>query len=109
MYGQEEQQQQLATEGSRGIRRRKSQRPSKAKMREWKIQLHRRDFQLAMLKEGLFLELEKSIDSDAVYVKVLAPFWRLAEEAQTTNCKAELAVSHQSLLLFIFTLIFFCH
>ncbi|KAF9544569.1 Anoctamin-5 [Mortierella hygrophila] len=62
-------------------------------MREWKIQLHRRDFQLAMLKEGLFLELEKSIDSDAVYVKVLAPFWRLAEEAQTTNCKAELASS----------------
>ncbi|KAF9142520.1 Anoctamin-5, partial [Linnemannia schmuckeri] len=46
-----------------------------------------------MLKEGLFLELEKSIDSDAVYVKVLAPFWRLAEEAQTTNCKAELASS----------------
>lgn len=62
-------------------------------MREWKIQLHRRDFQLAMLKEGLFLELEKSIDSNAVYVKVLAPFWRLTEEAQTTNCKAELAVS----------------
>ncbi|KAK3836040.1 MAG: calcium-activated chloride channel-domain-containing protein [Linnemannia elongata] len=93
MYGQEEQhqQQQIATERNRGIRRRKSQRPSKAKMREWKIQLHRRDFQLAMLKEGLFLELEKSIDSDAVYVKVLAPFWRLAEEAQTTNCKAELA------------------
>ncbi|KAG0282987.1 Anoctamin-7, partial [Linnemannia gamsii] len=46
-----------------------------------------------MLKEGLFLELEKSIDSNAVYVKVLAPFWRLAEEAQTTNCKTELASS----------------
>ncbi|OAQ33500.1 DUF590-domain-containing protein [Linnemannia elongata AG-77] len=93
MCGPEEQQQkqQIATEENRGIRKRRSQRPSKAKMREWKIQLHRRDFQLAMLKEGLFLELEKSIDSDAVYVKVLAPFWRLAEEAQTTNCKADLA------------------
>ncbi|KAF9276606.1 hypothetical protein BGZ68_009903, partial [Mortierella alpina] len=44
-------------------------RPSKAKMRDWKIQLHRREFQLALLKEGLFLELEKSVDSDAVYVK----------------------------------------
>ncbi|KAF8931306.1 Anoctamin-5 [Haplosporangium gracile] len=94
MYSHEEQQQrqqQQAPEDHRRVRKRRSQRPSKAKMREWKIQLHRRDFQLAMLKEGLFLELEKSIDSDAVYVKVLAPFWRLAEEAQTTNCKAELA------------------
>ncbi|KAF9948820.1 Anoctamin-5 [Mortierella alpina] len=70
----------------------RSNRPSKAKMRDWKIQLHRREFQLALLKEGLFLELEKSVDSDAVYVKVLAPFWRLAEEAQKTNCKADLAV-----------------
>ncbi|KAF9557825.1 Anoctamin-5 [Mortierella alpina] len=60
-------------------------------MRDWKIQLHRREFQLSLLKEGLFLELEKSVDSDAVYVKVLAPFWRLAEEAQKTNCKADLA------------------
>jgi hypothetical protein len=95
MNGPEEQRQQQrqAQEGNRRIRKRRSQRPSKAKMREWKIQLHRRDFQLAMLKEGLFLELEKSIDSNAVYVKVLAPFWRLTEEAQTTNCKAELAVS----------------
>ncbi|KAG0298067.1 Anoctamin-5, partial [Linnemannia gamsii] len=95
MNGPEEQQQQQrqAQEGNRRIRKRRSQRPSKAKMREWKIQLHRRDFQLAMLKEGLFLELEKSIDSNAVYVKVLAPFWRLTEEAQTTNCKAELAVN----------------
>ncbi|KAF9179022.1 Anoctamin-5 [Haplosporangium sp. Z 11] len=66
-------------------------RPSKSKMREWKIQLLRRDFQLALLKEGLFLELEKSINSDAVYVKVIAPFWRLEEEAQKTNCKADLA------------------
>lgn len=98
MYGQDEQQQQQqpARERNRGIRKRRSQRPSKAKMKEWKIQLHRRDFQLAMLKEGLFLELEKSIDSDAVYVKVLAPFWRLAEEAQTTNCKADLAVSQSN-------------
>ncbi|KAF9205543.1 hypothetical protein BGZ49_003877 [Haplosporangium sp. Z 27] len=72
-------------------RRRRIQRPSKAELREWKIQLHRRDFQLALLKEGLFLELEKSINSDAVYIKILAPFWRLGEEAQKTNCKAELA------------------
>ncbi|KAG0203170.1 Anoctamin-5 [Mortierella sp. GBA30] len=69
----------------------KINRPTKAKMRDWKIQLHRREYQLALLKEGLFLELEKSVDSDAVYVKVLAPFWRLAEEAQKTNCKADLA------------------
>ncbi|KAF9909946.1 hypothetical protein EC991_007750 [Linnemannia zychae] len=90
---QQQYQQQKAPEKHRHLRKRRSQRPSKAKMREWKIQLHRRDFQLALLKEGLFLELEKSIDSDAVYVKVLAPFWRLAEEAQTTNCKADLAVN----------------
>ncbi|KAF9345075.1 hypothetical protein BGX26_003576 [Mortierella sp. AD094] len=75
-------------EGSR--KKQGAQRPSKAELREWKIQLHRRDFQLALLKEGLFLELEKSIDSDAVYIKVLAPFWRLGE-AQKTNCKADLA------------------
>ncbi|KAF9116343.1 Anoctamin-4 [Mortierella sp. AM989] len=71
--------------------KRRIQRPSKAELREWKIQLHRRDFQLALLKEGLFLELEKSINSDAVYIKVLAPFWRLGEEAQKTSCKADLA------------------
>ncbi|KAG0221529.1 hypothetical protein BGW41_006726 [Actinomortierella wolfii] len=67
------------------------ERPSKAKMREWKIQLHRRQYQLALLREGLFIELEKSIHSDAVYVKVLAPFWRLVDEAQKTMCKADLA------------------
>ena len=61
-------------------------------MREWKIQLHRREFQIALLKEGVFIELEKSIRSDAVYVKVLAPFWRLEDEAQKTSCKADLAV-----------------
>jgi hypothetical protein len=54
------------------------------------------------LKEGLFLELEKSIESDAVYVKVLAPFWRLAEEAQTTNCKADLAVSQVALFFALY-------
>lgn len=79
-------------QGFRHSMRQRPNRPSKAKMRDWKIQLHRREFQLALLKEGLFLELEKSVDSDAVYVKVLAPFWRLAEEAQKTNCKADLAV-----------------
>jgi len=89
---QEQQEEQTPTGKERRTRKRSP--PSKAKMKEWKIQLHRRDFQLAMLKEGLFLELEKSIDSKAVYVKVLAPFWRLAEEAQTTNCKADLAVSY---------------
>ncbi|KAG0256251.1 Anoctamin-5 [Mortierella polycephala] len=75
-------------EQGRRIRR---TRPSKSKMREWKIQLLRRDFQLALLKEGLFLELEKSINSDAVYVKIIAPFWRLEDEAQKTNYKADLA------------------
>ncbi|KAF9212955.1 Anoctamin-5 [Podila verticillata] len=68
-------------------------KPSKAKLREWKIQLHRRDYQLALLKQGVFIELEKSIDSEAVYVKVLAPFWRLEDEAQKTSCKADLANS----------------
>lgn len=61
-------------------------------MRDWKIQLHRREFQMALLKEGVFIELEKSIRADAVYVKVLAPFWRLEDEAQKTSCKADLAV-----------------
>ncbi|KAG0344099.1 Anoctamin-5 [Podila humilis] len=75
-----------------GLRRRAS-KPSKAKLREWKIQLHRRDYQLALLKQGVFIELEKSIDSKAVYVKVLAPFWRLEDEAQKTSCKADLADS----------------
>ncbi|CAO3567704.1 unnamed protein product [Mortierella alpina] len=78
-------------QGFRHSLKQRSNRPSKAKMRDWKVQLHRREFQLSLLKEGLFLELEKSVDSDAVYVKVLAPFWRLAEEAQKTNCKADLA------------------
>ncbi|KAG0027015.1 Anoctamin-7, partial [Podila clonocystis] len=73
--------------------RRRGSKPSKAKLREWKIQLHRRDYQLALLKQGVFIELEKSIDSDAVYVKVLAPFWRLEDEAQKTSCKADLAVN----------------
>lgn len=73
--------------------RRRGSKPSKAKMREWKIQLHRRDYQLALLKQGVFIELEKSIDSEAVYVKVLAPFWRLEDEAQKTSCKADLAVT----------------
>ncbi|KAF9580146.1 Anoctamin-5 [Lunasporangiospora selenospora] len=71
--------------------KKKKSRPTKARLREWKTQLRRRDFQLALLKEGLFLELEKSINSDAVYVKVIAPFWRLEEEAQKTMCKADLA------------------
>ncbi|KAG0040299.1 Anoctamin-7 [Podila clonocystis] len=71
--------------------RRRGSKPSKAKLRQWKIQLHRRDYQLALLKQGVFIELEKSIDSDAVYVKVLAPFWRLEDEAQKTSCKADLA------------------
>ncbi|KAF9382266.1 Anoctamin-5, partial [Podila verticillata] len=73
--------------------RRKGSKPSKAKLREWKIQLHRRDYQLALLKQGVFIELEKSIDSEAVYVKVLAPLWRLEDEAQKTSCKADLANS----------------
>ncbi|KAF9323520.1 hypothetical protein BG006_001369, partial [Podila minutissima] len=73
--------------------RRRGSKPSKAKLREWKIQLHRRDYQLALLKQGVFIELEKSIDSEAVYVKVLAPFWRLEDEAQKTSCKADLANS----------------
>ncbi|KAF9418764.1 Anoctamin-5 [Podila epigama] len=73
--------------------RRRGNMPSKAKLREWKIQLHRQDYQLALLKQGVFIELEKSIDSKAVYVKVLAPFWRLEEEAQRTHCKADLAKS----------------
>ncbi|KAF9978629.1 Anoctamin-7 [Actinomortierella ambigua] len=67
------------------------ERPSKAKIREWKIQHHRRQFQLALLREGLFIELEKSIHSDAVYVKILAPFWRLLDEAEKTMCKADIA------------------
>ncbi|KAI7816256.1 calcium-activated chloride channel-domain-containing protein [Gamsiella multidivaricata] len=70
---------------------RRNERASRAKLRQRKIQLHRRDFQTALLKEGVFLELEKSVSSDAVYIKVLAPFWRLAIEAQKTNCKADLA------------------
>ncbi|KAF9313326.1 hypothetical protein BG003_005307, partial [Podila horticola] len=73
--------------------RKRGSKPSKAKLREWKIQLHRQDYQLALLKQGIFIELEKSIDSEAVYVKVLAPFWRLEDEAQKTSCKADLANS----------------
>ncbi|KAG0089104.1 Anoctamin-7 [Podila epicladia] len=73
--------------------RRRGSKPSKANLREWKIQLHRQDYQLALLKQGVFIELEKSIDSEAVYVKVLAPFWRLEDEAQKTSCKADLANS----------------
>ncbi|KAI8345785.1 calcium-activated chloride channel-domain-containing protein [Mortierella sp. GBAus27b] len=64
---------------------------SKSELRERKLRSHRQNFQLSLLHEGMFLELEKSINSDAVYVKVLAPFWRLAIEAQRTNCKADLA------------------
>lgn len=81
---------------------RRGSKPSKAKLREWKIQLHRRDYQLALLKQGVFIELEKSIDSEAVYVKVLAPFWRLEDEAQKTSCKADLAV------MWIFFFVFCC-
>ncbi|KAF9934915.1 hypothetical protein FBU30_010183 [Linnemannia zychae] len=92
-YKPQQQQQPDALGEAQRVRKRRHRRPSRAKMKEWKTRLHRCNYQLALLKEGLFLELEKSINSDAVFVKVLAPFWRLAEEAQTTNCKAELAVN----------------
>jgi hypothetical protein len=71
---------------------------------EAKLEMYRRRFKKALLKEGLVIEEEPNIDGEEMFVKIYAPFWRLCVEAQRLRFKVELMVSFFLLvLLFIST------
>ncbi|KAG0052109.1 hypothetical protein BGZ83_002987 [Gryganskiella cystojenkinii] len=58
--------------------------------KEDRLQRYRLRFKKALLKEGLVLEEEPSIDGDEMFLKVYTPFWRLCIEAQRLRYKVEL-------------------
>lgn len=60
---------------------------------EAKLEMYRRRFKKALLKEGLIIEEEPNIDGEEMFVKVYTPFWRLCVEAQRLRFKVELMVS----------------
>lgn len=60
---------------------------------EAKLEMYRRRFKKALLKEGLIIEEEPNIDGEEMFVKVYTPFWRLCVEAQRLRFKVELIVS----------------
>ncbi|KAH7049659.1 calcium-activated chloride channel-domain-containing protein [Linnemannia elongata] len=57
---------------------------------EAKLEMYRRRFKKALLKEGLIIEEEPNIDGEEMFVKVYTPFWRLCVEAQRLRFKVEL-------------------
>ncbi|KAG0315396.1 Anoctamin-7, partial [Linnemannia gamsii] len=57
---------------------------------EAKLEMYRRRFKKALLKEGLVIEEEPNIDGEEMFVKIYAPFWRLCVEAQRLRFKVEL-------------------
>ncbi|KAF9910702.1 Anoctamin-7 [Linnemannia zychae] len=57
---------------------------------EAKMEMYRRRFKKALLKEGLIIEEETNIDGEEMFVKIYAPFWRLCVEAQRLRFKVEL-------------------
>jgi len=59
---------------------------------EAKLEMYRRRFKKALLKEGLVIEEEPNIDGEEMFVKVYTPFWRLCIEAQRLRFKVELMV-----------------
>ncbi|GJJ72031.1 hypothetical protein EMPS_04388 [Entomortierella parvispora] len=58
--------------------------------KEEKLQRYRHRFKKAMLKEGLVIEEDPSIDGDEMFLKIYTPFWRLCIEAQRLRYKVEL-------------------
>ncbi|KAG0253841.1 Anoctamin-7 [Mortierella polycephala] len=59
--------------------------------KEQKMERYRIRFKKALLKEGLIIEEEPSIDGEHMFVKMYAPFWRLCIEAQRLRYKVELS------------------
>lgn len=60
---------------------------------EAKLEMYRRRFKKALLKEGMVIEEEPNIDGEEMFVKIYTPFWRLCVEAQRLRFKVELMVS----------------
>lgn len=64
-------------------------------LNEEKLERYRIKFKKALLKEGLMIEEEPSIEGEDMFMKVYTPFWRLCVEAQRLRYKIELSVSEQ--------------
>ncbi|KAF9286284.1 Anoctamin-7 [Mortierella alpina] len=60
-------------------------------LNEEKLERYRIKFKKALLKEGLMIEEEPSIEGEDMFMKVYTPFWRLCVEAQRLRYKIELS------------------
>ncbi|KAF9578948.1 Anoctamin-7, partial [Lunasporangiospora selenospora] len=58
---------------------------------EERLERYRQRFKKALLREGLLIEEEPSIEGEEMYMKIYSPFWRLCIEAQRLRYKVELA------------------
>ena len=92
---QQKRQQELEAARARDVEAAASAPKDPKVVNEEKMERYRIRFKKALLKEGLMIEEEPSIEGEDMFMKVYTPFWRLCVEAQRLRYKIELSVSKQ--------------
>ncbi|KAF9940556.1 Anoctamin-7 [Mortierella alpina] len=88
---QQKRQQELEAARTRDVEAAASAPKDPKIVNEEKLERYRIKFKKALLKEGLMIEEEPSIEGEDMFMKVYTPFWRLCVEAQRLRYKIELS------------------